>query len=705
MVRGQANAADAESYEITFEGLTDFLGEYEANIRHGGMFVPWDSPPPIDTRVHLILKLPLDFVPLPVDAVVVFSSPGGVGLQLVALDANRRELLDACAAACRTKAGEREAMAGPPTHLLSFPSVEAFQREYETNIRHGGVFVPWQPPPPVHTAVRLRLELPFDLEPVELEAQVVFASPAGAGLQLSGLDAAKRALLDSCLRRCQERQEAAGTAERPAGSSSDAPTSMRHGSASPLETPAAFPVAPPAAIPLEAAALPVAPSPAIPAAPSAASAGSSTAAATGGITSEPPRSRPAPSGPSWEGTLSDTSVPELLSTLAQRKANGRLLLQGDTSAELYFYQGQIIRVIEQPLRNEHLLGEMLVRAGQIRSIERDLALAQAREQELPLGQALIKRNSLTTQALAQALSKQQQSRVYEQTRRLEGRFSFTDYVRPPKGPPLPAVHPARVLFRGKVDEYRNRLPHEVEAAESGYSELFLFRADHAPENMGEVGLNAEEQRFWNQVVTGGYYLKEVYPLSNLSRRQTHAVVFALLELGLLVFRRDMDPRKKEQKLREALRRKVSRMEKDTLFNVLELHWMATDSDVVEGYQRVRAAYDCSSIPIEVAEDVRTMSATILKRAEEAMAALRTHEQRRKYRESFLEPSQIHFSADLLLQQGDMSLYRGDLKDAEHRFTHALELEPANKEIRAKLEEVRARKSGGFVPSRAPAPEE
>jgi hypothetical protein len=86
-------------------------------------------------------------------------------------------------------------------------------------------------------------------------------------------------------------------------------------------------------------------------------------------------------------------------------------------------------------------------------------------------------------------------------------------------------------------------------------------------------------------------------------------------------------------------------------------------------------------------EVNNISKKILARIDAALKELKTHEGRQLCRQSFLEPAQIQFHADLLMQQGDMAVFKGERREAEDRFVHVLEINPGNKEAKAKLQQL------------------
>lgn len=95
----------------------------------------------------------------------------------------------------------------PPRHVVSFASIEVMAREYEQNLKVGGVMVPGTDAPERLTRTRVRLALPAGAAPpgqppyIDVEVEVVFAGPTGWGGQLvSQLSEDQRAILSGAKR-------------------------------------------------------------------------------------------------------------------------------------------------------------------------------------------------------------------------------------------------------------------------------------------------------------------------------------------------------------------------------------------------------------------------------------------------------------------------------------------------------------------------
>ena len=106
--------------------------------------------------------------------------------------------------------------AAPPAEVeVRFASFEQFVLEYAANISAGGVYIEMPDPPELETLLRVRLHLPDDGPPVDLDARVVHrVTPAraderhkaGAGVQFLASDQQLRDRIEKLLDRILERE-------------------------------------------------------------------------------------------------------------------------------------------------------------------------------------------------------------------------------------------------------------------------------------------------------------------------------------------------------------------------------------------------------------------------------------------------------------------------------------------------------------------
>lgn len=558
-----------------------------------------------------------------------------------------------------------------------------FLQEYDANLNHGGLVLHWGHAPSPGTPVKVELVLPHGGLALALEGLVVLAMGENAVLQLQ-VDPHARVVLEQCAAQCRLAGE-----DRPAGG---AAAKQVHAMVAPeedvtLELKPVTPTrpdrtlhhahAPPhhAHAPTHHAHAPAphAPTHHAPHAPAG-----------------PPRPPPLRE---WSGRLEEQSVEQVLMAIFERHATGRLALgEGAEGAEIYLERGAVVAVIDRGSRRDRFLGEALVKSGKLRSRDRDLAVAQANEEHVPLGEILVRRGVLTAPMLKEALRRQLIARIFDQLQRKTGPFVFVEGARPVRAPRQPPVPVPAALFRAKADAYGARAASEIDEVEGPYNGLYVHRGKGAPADMSTRGLDEDEQRVWAQVVSGAYTLREIYAVSDLTRRRTHALLWALRDLGYVALEREMAPRFRLERLAESLGRKVGQANSGTLFDVLDLHWMADATDVKRGYAKVVESYAVPALDIPVPPDVHRMSAEILEKAAEARDRLLPDRERRAYRRTVIEPAQIESTAEILLRQADIDAYRHAFGDAEYRYAHVVELDPSNAEVRAKLADTRTKRA-------------
>jgi len=511
-----------------------------------------------------------------------------------------------------------------PEQDVTYATPAAFLHEYENTIARGSLLLPWDDPKPEKDAhVRVILKLPSIGREVSLDAVVAFSSPAGVLLDLSGLDDAARTTLGECAALCKAPEaQAAPAAARPAAAA--------------------------------------------------------------------PETKALPAEPTISGTYEDTPAVRVLWNLSRKGVTGSLrVTAGDALSDIYFHKGRVARILRDPLPQGGRLGELLVAQELITEQQRDHALEVAAEKRAPIGQALLEAKAITKSELATALSKQLQRRLVEEAEHASGKFAF--YANAPIGnaPVSPPIYPIKAIFRATVDRYSRRLAEEVESIEAGNADMYVFRGNNAPDDISELGLNDKERRFWDETVIGQYRLRDLYPVSKLGRRFTHAVLFALVDLGAVQFEDRMGSERRTLKVTAALERKHAELKSGTLFDRLEVHWGATDEDVERGYRRMHAEYDVTALPSDFPARLRTLVTEIVDSIDEAYTALRAKEDRQRYRRTIQEDSKLRFAAGVLMQQGDIALLRHDFVSAYDRYSHAQEIWPGLSGLAEKLRSAKA----------------
>lgn len=249
-------------------------------------------------------------------------------------------------------------------------------------------------------------------------------------------------------------------------------------------------------------------------------------------------------------------------------------------------------------------------------------------------------------------------------------------VKAMKTPSAPArVAPAKVSgLQEAMTKYKEL---RTEEAEEEQKELLSL----IPTIKGDVAALAERlklgpkgEKFFANCLTGNFPLRKVYTLTNLSRRNTFAMIFALRDVGLLEFVAADNEEILTAELIEMVGTRFATLEKGNLFDRLDLHWSATGIEIEEAEQNFLkhlSSATPSRVGAEVADKARQAAAGI----QEASRLLASVELRKEHRLSFLEPFNIQQGLDLVCSHLEMAIYRHDRKEVARLLDRIMEIEP------------------------------
>jgi hypothetical protein len=205
--------------------------------------------------------------------------------------------------------------------------------------------------------------------------------------------------------------------------------------------------------------------------------------------------------------------------------------------------------------------------------------------------------------------------------------------------------------------------------------------------VAEINFKAQERKFLEILASNSWRLREVFSVSNLSRTETSAVMWALAEMGFLDYRGEETTERFMGRVMRRIEQKTEQL-KGSLFDVLELHWICLTHEVEAAFERIRREFtgrEYQGLPPELDAKVQR----ILQRAEEARAFLIDERQRRQLRQEIIEKEMIAASAEILAKKGEMAILKGDSRVAVDCWGKAVELLPNNAEYRDGYNRARA----------------
>lgn len=686
---GEPEGPARPCFSVRFADSQQLEQAWRGELGAGRVMVSADDPPPLDTPVEVTLLLP-EIGALMLEGTVVHRAGGSAGIRLE-LDATSRALIESAlpsedptpappSAAEPPEAAPpapappaaptlelRKDASGKAIVVVAFESLADFRREYETNIRRGGVMVPTAERPPVRSVVEVVFSLLGGKREVKLQGEVVLHGPAGIGVQLGEIPQTTRVEIDSLL-------AAAGTP------------------------------APPPAV----AVTPAAPRPAVEPRPALAPAGPPLV--DGALPPPSPRAPPvAPSGIRFEGELVEVmreaevegeagvgdaigpkaSWLKVLAYLQATRSTG--LLQAVRKAETKSYvvfQGRILDAKGEPPRDDESMLRVirkhgLAKPGVVRILEK--ALDRVPDEI----EALESSNIWTANDIDRARRWQVLERAAEVFAWEKGRFAFDPngdraWSRPTPGVPFGQVilYGVRTYIRASGDDLARIL------------RAGLDRSVRVVQGTGfepaRVGMTDKELKFWAEI-DGTRTLRQLLATSPIAVSQTHRLVFALCRLGVLSLERGGSApttRPKETERAEALRARAADMKTRDVFGKLSLSWMCAAPHVQGAWDAVRRELE----PDQKAGGAVAQAANeVLVVAEEAYRQLIDERTRRLQRLKLIEdPARIEAAAEMLAERAEVLRMQGDVPGAESAVQMALDMAPRNPAFVELLARVRAR---------------
>ncbi|MBN1946254.1 MAG: hypothetical protein JW797_11305 [Bradymonadales bacterium] len=190
----------------------------------------------------------------------------------------------------------------------------------------------------------------------------------------------------------------------------------------------------------------------------------------------------------------------------------------------------------------------------------------------------------------------------------------------------------------------------------------------------DLGLDGKLEHFVATCLGGEHSLRALTRISNLTRAQTFAAVFALKELGLLSFLPKPSQHATRAKREEVITEHYRNLRQADDFEILHLHWMATQAEIDRALSHLEEEYSpqrCEDLEPSTQEKAREL----LARVKAAHQNLKTVELRRRYRATILEDFEIEKAIDLIIGQVTMAVFRKDIPLVNHLLDQIEELKP------------------------------
>ena len=385
------------------------------------------------------------------------------------------------------------------------------------------------------------------------------------------------------------------------------------------------------------------------------------------------------------GSFKERPIVEVLGELYRHNATGLLKITGESrTTTLSFRKGRVTHIAEDPAQDDALMGSQFVTLG-ISKHEISRAVNESKSEKKLIGHVLLESGSIIKSQVKQALISQLKIRIGSIDGLETANYEYTD-AKGIRRPDAPNVDPVKLLFRGRFEHYLNRSKRENQVESNSFSGSFVRQRNRGRRWLNRFGLSLPQQGAWELIESGELKLSQLYPKLSVDQTTVSSTLFALRDFGCLEFR----TKKQEEQTREAIEKrfqeKMDVLRTGNQFDFLDVHWTSTDVEVQKGYDHSLQLFDPQNIDAP-SELMRTLSREILPAVEEAYTLLKVKRDRVAYRESIMTPEQIRTAAGHLVEQGDMELFKNDLRLAREKFRRAIELVPSDKKIKRKLNDT------------------
>jgi hypothetical protein len=347
----------------------------------------------------------------------------------------------------------------------------------------------------------------------------------------------------------------------------------------------------------------------------------------------------------------------------------------------YFSSGGPVAWRTVPLEEKEVLGMLLFKAGQVTREQLQESVRLMEEKGIRQGEAFIEMGVMSFSQLIMVLARQSEYIFQQVMKSTGGTWSFHELPALPESFLPPPVRVGALLFRSMTKtakEFRGReLSDSLKDHVNSYIQLHPTRKNLIP----DLGLNATEKKLVDLIAERTLRMRELFSMSPMSRQNTAAVCYALIQLGMFTFGARESRDRYLQRVAASIAKKKRQLIQCSHFDVMECHWIALPSEIDNKYTELKQEYDLQNydnLPDELAKVVQRIN----RRIDEAYAVLKDDLQRREYRKTLVEDFMIVQSAELLAKQGEMAVMRKDSRMAATCFAKALELQPRSAEYRA-----------------------
>ena len=336
-----------------------------------------------------------------------------------------------------------------------------------------------------------------------------------------------------------------------------------------------------------------------------------------------------------------------------------------------FQQGAIVAWKSDPVIEEETLGQLLLQGGRITDAQLDTALQKLQQSDLRLGKILQSMDLLNESEVNGALHSQMM-RIFQKVLTIQqGTFEFYAFERLPEIYTWTAIQPVVPLYAKLRETGLQRNAQQMVAQLNGVQNQRIQIQPILTQLRDAIDWTRDESSWIDGLNGGERTVAQALQSASQKQGELAVMLWALLQMNLIQF---VAPAQKVVPIVGRLQEKLKQIQGGTHFDVLEVHWISTKSEIEAKYQLLMSELNVQGHP-NVPAALQAKIPEILSGVYQAYAALLDDTARRSYRASIIEPHHIAQAATMLGQQAQQAIQNGDRRAGLAAFTKALELQP------------------------------
>ena len=334
---------------------------------------------------------------------------------------------------------------------------------------------------------------------------------------------------------------------------------------------------------------------------------------------------------------------------------------------LFISGGKIVNAYRLPPTGTVALTPRLLSKGLITRDSAKRVLETARKYGLSEESALARHKLVDQETLTQAVVERVRNVTAEILAVENVRFKLYRLIRFPRQSRLGST---------EVDTYRDLVGQLVQLSDEDMTAREAPHFEHYPtlkvrsDLLSQtLALGDEHELFISSFVAGDHRLLAAYSETTLDREEAFGVIFALEQMGLLVFRKtashtseasddDSLSQREQSELTTLVESRVRYGNLMDPFEYLGLEWWAAGEEVDNAIARFEQALSPQKLTT-ASPDMEKAALAVLQAAREAYGTVRTEKMRHKRRQSLLGRDELKEALKLLEATNLVAAYRGD----------------------------------------------